>query len=91
MKKTSNSYQEDVAVLTILYVGSTGSSMDYERELTQISNAHGIVDWESKLETFEAIGDGLKRAKVSKDSIETLPFLQGVSNSPHYSQMLAYY
>ncbi len=89
VKKTSDSYQEDVAALAILYVGSSDSSLNFQRELSEISSRHGIVDWENNPGTFKAIGVGLKRARVSKDSLQTLPFLQGVSNSHHYSQILA--
>lgn len=89
VEKVSNSYQEDVAALSILYVGSAGSALDFQRELSEVSSKHGIVDWENNPGTFRAIGVGLKRARVSKDSLQTLPFLQGVSNSHHYSQILA--
>lgn len=88
MQKTSSSYEEDVAALAILYVGSAGQTQDFQRELGQISNSHGIVDWENNPGTYKAIGIGLNRAKISKASIEALPFLQGMSNSPHYSKIL---
>ena len=91
VQKTSSSYEEDVAALSILYVGSAGSAQDFQRELGQISNSHGIVDWENNSGTYKAIGIGLNRAKISEAAIETLPFLQGMSNSPHYSQILEGY
>lgn len=90
VKKTSSSFNEEVTALTILYVGSSGPTVDFQRELGQIANSHGISDWESTANTYKAIGDGLKRAKVSDKTIEVLPFLQGLKGSPHYSQVTAY-
>ncbi len=90
MKKTSSSFNEEITALTILYVGSSGSAIDFQRELGQIGNSHGISDWENTANTYKAIGDGLKRAKVSADTIHTLPFLKGLENSPHYSHVITY-
>ncbi len=91
VQKVAQNYQEDVAALTLLYVGSEGSSIDFQRELGQISKNYGIVDWENTPETFTAIGIGLKRGMISADSIESLPFLQGLSGPPHYSQIMKGY
>ncbi len=91
VEETSSSYQEDVASLANLYVGSAGSAQNFQRELGEVSSRYGIVDWENNPGTFKAIGAGLKRAGVPKDSLQTLPFLQGISNSHLYSQILAGY
>lgn len=90
VKKTSSSFNEEITALTILYVGSSGAAIDFQRELGQIANSHGISDWENTANTYKAIGDGLKRAKVSEETINTLPFLKGLEASPHYSQIINY-
>ncbi len=89
--KTSASYQEEVSALAILYVGSMGSAQDFQRELSQVASAHGIGDWQNTESTFKAIGLGLKRAKISVDSISGLSFMEGLSSSPFYPQIKAAY
>ena len=84
VKKTSSSLQEDVETLTILYVGSAGSAQDFQRELAQTCSRHGIVDWENSAATFKAIGAGLKRAGVSKGSIDVFPFIYELRSLPLY-------
>lgn len=90
-EKTADSYTTEVETLAILYVGSHGTTLDFQREMDQISNGHGIADWENVPETFKAIGIGLKRAKVAEDSISSLPFLQSQLTSAYYPQILAAY
>lgn len=89
VEKTVDSYQEDISTLSAIYAESAGSTRDFQRELGQISSSHGIVDWENNYATFKAIGRGLRSAQVSEDSIDGLPFLQGLSGSPHYPEILA--
>ena len=89
--KTVSSLQEDIEALTILYVGSSGSSVNFQRELGQISAGHGVVDWESHPGVFTAIGEGVKRAGVAKESVAALPFLQGMTSSPLYPRIVAAY
>lgn len=89
--KTSASYQEEVSALAILYVGSMGSTQDFQRELGKVASDHGIIDWQNTESTFKAIGIGLKRAKIPVYNINTLPFLDGLWNSPFYPQIKAAY
>lgn len=91
INKTSASYQEEVSALTILYVGSMGTAQNYQRELNQVASAHGIGDWQNTESTFKAIGIGLKRAKISADSISGLSFMEGLNSSPFYPQIIAAY
>lgn len=86
---TSASYKEDVTSLTILYVGSVGSTRDFQRELSQISKTHGISTWENNPNTYDAIGVGLKKAKVAKSDTATLPFLEGLKDSKYYPRVTA--
>lgn len=81
---TSNSYQEEVASLTALHVGTQSESIDFQRELGQISRGYGIADWEHRMKTYDAIGMGLQRANVSLAEVDTLQFLQGLSDSEYY-------
>lgn len=89
--KVEQNYQDDVAALTLLYIGSEGSSVDFQRELGQISKSYGIVDWENAPETFIAIGTGLKRGMIPVGSIESLPFLEGLTEGQYYSQIMQGY
>jgi hypothetical protein len=81
---THNSYQEEVASLAVVYVGSQEDAASFQRELARISSRHGINDWGGDRETFLAIGRGLKRAKVPKNSIQYLSFLKELKSLPHY-------
>ncbi len=89
--KISNSLDEEVEALAILYVGSSGSAYDFQRELSQIASGHGVVDWEGHAPIYSAIGKGVKRAGVSQKSLATLPFLQGMTTSPFYSKIVDAY
>ena len=86
---TSQSFQEDVSSLAILYVGSSGSSTDFRRELGQIAKTHGIADWKNTASTYDAIGHGLKQANIAKQDLESLPFLEGLDFSPYYSRIIS--
>lgn len=90
-KSTITGYKDEVVSLTILYVGSRGSSLDFQRELGEISSRHSIADWEKNAETFRAIGLGLKRSKVPESSFQSLPFLQDLNTSPIYKEIMQGY
>ena len=87
----SNSFQDEVAALTVLYVKSGGLSQDFQQELSMISSNHGIADWESNTQTYKAIGIGLKKSGISNNSIKNLLFLQTENFNSHYSQILSAY
>lgn len=89
VQRASTSLQEEVEALAILYVGSSGSATDFQRELGHIAKGHGTVDWESNPRVFSAIGTGLNKAGVTRDSVASLPFLEGLETSPHYSRIMA--
>jgi hypothetical protein len=91
VKATHNSYQEEVASLAVIYVGSQGDSQKFHQELGQIAARHGIADWGSDRATFLAIGRGLKRANVPENSIQYLSFLHGIRALPLYGAVLAGY
>lgn len=87
VKATTNSYQEEIASLTSLHVGSQTDSKDFQRELGQISISYGVADWENRMKTYDAIGMGLQRANVTLAQIDSLEFLQGLSDSVYYSHI----
>jgi hypothetical protein len=89
VNKNTVSLKEEVEALTILYVGSSGSAVDFQREISQISKGHGTVDWENNPHIFSAIGVGLNRAGVAKETVKSLPFLQGLDTSLHYPMIIA--
>jgi hypothetical protein len=88
---TSYSYQDEVVALTILYTKSGRTSQDFQRELSMVSNNHGIVDWGNNTQTYRSIGIGLKRGGISDKSIKTLSFLQTKYFFDHYTQILSGY
>jgi hypothetical protein len=88
---TSSSYQDEVVALTVLYTKSGGTLQDFQRELSMVSNNHGIVDWENNIQIYKSIGIGLKQGGIPNKSIKTLPFLQTDIFYNHYSQILSGY
>ena len=84
VQTTQSSYQEEVSSLTVIYVGSQEDSASFHQELVSISSRHGINDWGNNRGTFLAIGRGLKRAKVPKNSIQDLMFLNELKSLPYY-------
>jgi hypothetical protein len=85
VETTHSSYQEEISSLAVIYVGSQGDSQNFHRDLSQISNRHGINDWGGDRKTFLAIGRGLKRANVPKDAIQYLSFLHDVKTLSYYN------
>ena len=91
VKVTQNSYQEEVASLAVVYVGSQEDSESFHRELARISTRHGVNDWGGDRGTFLAIGRGLKRANVPKNSIQYLSFLHELKSLPYYGAIFSGY
>ena len=91
VKATNNSYLEEVASLAVVYAGSGEDAESFHRELARISNRHGVNDWGGDRATFLAIGRGLKRAKVPKNSIQYLSFLHELKSFPYYGAIFSGY
>lgn len=69
---TSNKYRDDVEGYTYAYVRS--SSLDYtgfQKGLGEIAAKYGITNWEAQPVTYNAIGRGLKKAKLTGVEYET--------------------
>ena len=64
-------YRNDVRDFTAAYVKSGGRIEDFKRRLGDLAKERGITDWETNLVTYEGIGRGLGRAKVSQIELET--------------------
>lgn len=88
---TGSIYEEDVAAVTVLYVGREKSNGEYQRSIAAIAKSHGISDWEQDESTFLAMGRGLRRAGVREDSITNLPFFSSIANSSQYSRVISGY
>jgi hypothetical protein len=64
-------YRNDVRDFTAAYVKSTGGFEDFRRRLGDLAKERGITDWETNLLTYEGIGRGLGKAKVSQVELDT--------------------
>jgi len=64
-------YRNDVRDFTAAYVKSGGRIDDFKRRLGELAKERGITDWETNLVTYEGIGRGLGKAKVSQVELET--------------------
>ncbi len=87
VQQATTSLQEEVEALAILYVGSSGSATDFQRELGQVAKGHGIVDWENSPHVFSAVGKGIRRAGVTEDAVPTLPFLSGLEATQFFPKI----
>jgi hypothetical protein len=64
-------YRNDVRDYTASYVKSGGRIEDFRRRLGDLARERGITDWEQNLVTYDGIGRGLGRAKVSQVELDT--------------------
>jgi len=47
----------------------------YLHELGEIAERNGITDWERNMDTYHAVGTGLRQAGVSKDEVKDIYFI----------------
>ena len=64
-------YRNDVRDFTASYVKSGGRIEDFKRRLGDLAKERGITDWEENMATYEGIGRGLGKAKVSQVELDT--------------------
>ena len=64
-------YRNDVRDYTAAYVKSGGRIEDYRRQLGVLAKQRGITDWEQNPMTYDGIGRGLGKAKVSQVELDT--------------------
>jgi len=64
-------YRNDVRDYTASYVKSGGRIDDFRRRLGDLAKERGITDWEQNPVTYDGIGRGLGKAKVSQVELDT--------------------
>ena len=78
-------YQKDVKDLTYLIVKSNENS-DFTSEVQNLAYKYGFYDWKNNESTFIGIGQGLKKAGISrKDFLEVS---KGIANRKQHSALL---
>ena len=69
-KQSAARYEEDVADYTEAYLLSGGGDSGFLRGVGDIARDRGVSDWESEQVTWEGIGRGLARVRVSDVQLE---------------------
>jgi hypothetical protein len=64
-------YRDDVRDYTEAYVKSGGQFDAYQKRLGELAKRHDITNWEDSMVTYEGIGEGLGRARVSTVQLDT--------------------
>lgn len=65
-------YVRDVRDYTEQFVLSGGDFESFRLQLGKIAEKHGVTNWEQDRDTFEGIGRGLKKARVSGGRLDEL-------------------
>jgi hypothetical protein len=84
-------YTNDVLAATLLFISNKQTSEQFALLITSIARNHGIVDWERKPETFEAMGRGLHQAGIAEDNITQFPYFQKMTGDAEYAFVLKGY
>jgi hypothetical protein len=71
LRSKETQYRNDVRDFTASYVKSGGRIEDFKRRLGDLAKERGITDWEENMATYEGIGRGLGKAKVSQVELDT--------------------
>jgi hypothetical protein len=79
-------YRDDVRDYTEAYVKSGGQFDAYQKRLGELAKRHDITNWEDGMVTYEGIGEGLGRARVSAVQLDT--YKQNLANG-HPQKMAA--
>src|SRR4029453_3842273 len=64
-------YRRDVRDYTARHVRSGGGYDAFERSLDDIARRHGISDWENDPNTWVGVGQGLREAGVTGDTLDS--------------------
>jgi len=62
-------YRNDVRDYTAAYVKSGGQFADFQKKLGDLARERGITNWEDDMATYEGVGQGLGKAKVSQAEV----------------------
>lgn len=63
-KTQDDAYRRDVRDYATSFGALGGDARAFQRDLSEIAQAHGIGDWESHRGTYLAIGRGLRQAEL---------------------------
>jgi len=74
-------YRRDVSDLTTACVAANVDSQTFLSDLSGVAEHHGITHWERELDTYRAIGTGLKRAGVPETGLRSVESHLG--SAPH--------
>jgi hypothetical protein len=64
------SYRDDVRDYTEAYVKSGGQYDAFQKRIGELAKKHDITNWEDNMVTYDGIGQGLGRAKVSTAQLD---------------------
>jgi uncharacterized protein YceK len=67
-------YMGDVSSYTSSAVKGSDAK-EYFNELGKIAERNGITDWERNIDTYHAVGNGLRRAGVNRDEVKDIYFI----------------
>lgn len=67
-----DAYRRDVRDYATSFGVSDGDARAFQRDLSEIAETHGVMDWENHEGTYLAIGGGLARADLDNHRFERL-------------------
>jgi len=76
---SERAYRQDVADYTAAHIKAGGDFSSFQVDLAKLAEQHGITNWEENMATYEAIGQGFAKAKVS--SAELLAYKRTLGKS----------
>ena len=65
-----SAYRDDVRDYTEAYVKSGGQFDAFQKRIGELARRYDITNWEDSLATYEGVGAGLGRAKVSQVQVD---------------------
>lgn len=65
-------YRRDVRAWTVAFTRTGGSQEDFLRGLARVAEPHGVTHWEGEPATLVAIGEGLRAAGATPETLEGL-------------------
>jgi hypothetical protein len=71
LKSSETRYREEIRDATVAYVREGGDPEAFRARLAEIARFHGVSDWDGNQATWEGVGEGLARAKVTGVALES--------------------
>ena len=69
-EEKKESYIRDIKQYTVAYTRSNGDITGFSKGLSNISEKHGVTDWEAYSATFLGIGEGFAKAAVTQQQLD---------------------